>query len=405
MAVETRKPKILFCSYHSYLDPTSGAAIATRDLLEMLSAQGWECAVLSGPDLDFGAEGALEAVLRAEKVPLQIRSGNVADVDCTLYHCLLNGVTVHAYAPVGVQPRTAPTQKEGQAFLSLAQLVEQRFRPNILLTFGGHWLMFPLVQWARNKGMKVVFALHNFDYTGTDLFRQVDAVLVPSHAAQEHYQTTLGITSTAIPCPWNWERIRCPQVQGRFVTFVNPQPYKGALWFARIAYEMHQRRPDIQFLVVEGRGKADWLSRCDLDLNGVTNLHRMPTTPDARQFYAVSRVILVPSLCQEAFGRVAVEALINGIPVLASNRGGLPEALAEAGFLFDIPPQYTPQWRQVPSAEEVAPWLHLIERLWDDEAFHQMESERGRRAAETWRTDRLWPRFEEFFLRLLTASD
>jgi glycosyltransferase involved in cell wall biosynthesis len=186
-------------------------------------------------------------------------------------------------------------------------------------------------------------------------------------------------------------------VEGRYVTFVNPQPSKGLLWFARIAYELQQRRPDIPLLVVEGRGKASWLAASDLDLRGLSNVHRLANTPDPRHFYQISRLVLMPSLVPETFGRVAAEAMINGIPVLASNRGGLSEALAGAGFLLDIPPSYTPQSRQTPSAEEVAPWLELIERLWNDTPFYEAERERCRQAAEVWRPERLWPRFAEFF--------
>jgi glycosyltransferase involved in cell wall biosynthesis len=39
-------------------------------------------------------------------------------------------------------------------------------------------------------------------------------------------------------------------------------------------------------------------------------------------------LLLVPSLCPEAFGRVAVEGLISGTPILVSNIGGLPEAVS-----------------------------------------------------------------------------
>jgi glycosyltransferase involved in cell wall biosynthesis len=68
----------------------------------------------------------------------------------------------------------------------------------------------------------------------------------------------------------------------------------------------------------------------------------MANTPDPRDFYRVSRLVLMPSLWDESFGRVAAEALVNGLPVLASRRGALPEVLAQAGFLFDVPGRYSP---------------------------------------------------------------
>ena len=55
--------RLLFASIHSYLDPSSGAALATRELLERLSALGWDCRVLTCGVLDFQNETPLEDVL------------------------------------------------------------------------------------------------------------------------------------------------------------------------------------------------------------------------------------------------------------------------------------------------------------------------------------------------------
>jgi len=406
--------RLLFCSYHSYLDPASGAAQSARDLLALLAANGWECAVLSGPELD-SPEGtaSVEGLFRASNIAFQYRPGDVAGIACRLYHGVLDGVALHSFVPEARpaeaghcerrQPRQPPTKEAGTAFLTLFDMVRQRFRPDVLVSYGGHGFMFPIFRRARKQGVKVVFALHNLEYTGTDLFREVDAVLVPSRAAQEHYERTLGLRTTPIPGPFNWERVRCVERAPRYLTFVNPQPGKGAFWFARIAYELNRRRPDIRLLVVEGRGRADWLRLCDLDLSGLANIDRMPNTPDPRHFYRVSRALLMPSLWAEAFGRVAVEAAVSGIPTLASNRGGLPEALSGAGFLFDIPAQYTPDGRRAPTSEEVAPWLEVIERLWDDETFYRQESERSRTAAQAWWPERMLPQFEELFGKLVEA--
>jgi len=370
----------------------------------MLAGHGWECAVLSGPETDLGKKASFENILRAENPAFQVRPGTVLNVPCTLYQCVLNKVRFHAFVPGASQPGQPPIREIGQAFLSLFDMVCKRFRPDILLTYGGHGLAFPLIHLAKQKGLKVVFALHNLDYAGTDLFREVDALLVPSRYAQEHYREKLSRSSVVLPGPWNLERILCSEITGRFVTFVNPQPYKGAFWFARMVHELGRRRPDIAFLVVEGRGTAGWLARSGLDLADRGNLHRMANTADPRQFYRMSRLVLMPSLCQEALGRVAVEAALNGIPVLASRRGGLPEALNGAGFLFDIPERYTSHSQEVPTAEEVTPWLETIERLWDDPIFYGAESDRSRLAAEVWLPECLRPRFEEFFTRIAVQT-
>jgi glycogen(starch) synthase len=44
---------------------------------------------------------------------------------------------------------------------------------------------------------------------------------------------------------------------------------------------------------------------------------------------ATAHVVVVPSIEPEAFGLAAVEAALAGAPVVASNIGGIPEALAD----------------------------------------------------------------------------
>ena len=51
--------------------------------------------------------------------------------------------------------------------------------------------------------------------------------------------------------------------------------------------------------------------------------------------YRDSDVVCVPSLCDEAFGMVVLEALACGAAVVASARGGLPEAGGDAAIYVD----------------------------------------------------------------------
>lgn len=186
------------------------------------------------------------------------------------------------------------------------------------------------------------------------------------------------------------------------MTFINPQPAKGLTVFARIASELGRKRPDIPMLVVEGRGGAMGLAEAGLDLSGVTSLHRMANTPDPRDFYRVSRAVLMPSLWRESLGRVAMEALANGLPVLASDRGALPETLGDAGFVFTLPARCTPHGTEVPTAREVAPWIAVIEKLWDDPAFASRHRTLAKEAAKRWDDGRITDAYEEFFRQIAT---
>jgi glycosyltransferase involved in cell wall biosynthesis len=122
---------------------------------------------------------------------------------------------------------------------------------------------------------------------------------------------------------------------------VSPSPDKGLGIAARVAHELSRRLPEVPVLLVEGRGNVQWIARLGLDFRGATNLYMMDATADPRAFWAVTRAVLVPSLT-EAGGRVAQEALLNGVPALASRREGLVETVGEGGFLFDLDARHRP---------------------------------------------------------------
>ena len=69
-----------------------------------------------------------------------------------------------------------------------------------------------------------------------------------------------------------------------------------------------------------------------------------------------ARAILVPSLFPETFGLVAAEAMSLGIPVIARNRGALPELIAAAsgGWLFEGEDQLGERMRSIASGENLA---------------------------------------------------
>lgn len=400
-----RLKRLLFASTHGYLDPSSGAAGATRDVLELLSERGVDCRVLSTGVLDYERETPLASVLDPLEKPYAraatvLTGGGFAEViDLTV-----NGVRVTLLPTASSRAERAPSVAEAGILLDLAGRALARFRPQVVLTYGGHPSSRALMAESRRSGAAVVFHLHNFAYRDPQAFAGSDAVLVPSEYARRHYARVVGLETTALPYPVRADRVAAAAPEPRYLTFVNPQPAKGLAVFARIAAELDRRRPDVPLLVVEGRGEALSLANAGLDLSGLTNLHRMANTSDPRQFYRVSRAVLVPSLWRETFGRVAAEALANGLPVLASDRGALPSTLGEAGFVFTLPGRCTPSGREVPTAREVAPWIAAVERLWDDPAFEAAHRARARAEADRWDEGRLVEKYLNFFGDLIGGS-
>ena len=103
----------------------------------------------------------------------------------------------------------------------------------------------------------------------------------------------------------------------KYITLINPTDIKGVKIFLRIAKELS----NMDFLAV-GKASNDFENR----LKKLKNVKHLDWVEDISEVYAKTSILLVPSI-DEPFGRVAVEAMLNGIPVIGSKSGGLPEIL------------------------------------------------------------------------------
>jgi glycosyltransferase involved in cell wall biosynthesis len=103
------------------------------------------------------------------------------------------------------------------------------------------------------------------------------------------------------------------------------------------------------------------------------------------EFYRGARFVVIPSIWQEVFSVVTVEAMGMGIPVIASKTGGLAEV-----FEHERSGIYVPSG----DAEALA---GAMRRLWDDPAACRRMGEAARQEA----IERYSP---EAFLERLTAA-
>ena len=394
--------KIAFASPHCLIDSCNGAAVATSHLLQLLHGEGFECRAYCGPRLDAPEGTTLETALAAGAAAGAVRKLRLAAGDAEMLLTSLGAVPLAVFnAPFNAagwfdQATTTAFYQSYTAFLD-------DYRPDVLLTYGGHPVAISMMELAKRRDIPIVFTLHNFLYSGSQPFRLVDYVIVPSEFSRRYYWENFGLACQRLPNVVDWRRVEAQHRNPRYVTFVNPVPAKGVYIFARIAEQLWRRRPEIPILVVEGRGRAADLRATGIDVDAIRCLRIMAHTADPREFYGITKVLLVPSLWNEAWPLVPAEGMINGIPVLGSIRGGLPEPVGDAGFLFDIPARYTPETRDLPSAEEVEPWVETIIRLWDDPLHYARCSQAARTRAQQWRPERLAPSCKDF-LRAYSPS-
>ena len=112
--------------------------------------------------------------------------------------------------------------------------------------------------------------------------------------------------------------------------------------------------------------------------------------PDRAKAFQALDLCVMPSRVEEAFGLIAVEAGLFGLPVIASRRGALPEIVEDGvtGRLCD--------------AENPADLAAKLEELLRDPALRKRLGAAGRQRAETYFSRR---RMVEDFLRVLGETD
>lgn len=141
---------------------------------------------------------------------------------------------------------------------------------------------------------------------------------------------------------------------GDCITLVNCTATKGVGVLAELAARMPERK----FLAVRGGyGEQE-----PPELDNVLVLDHMPGRQMRDEVYARTRLLLMPS-DYESWGRVGVEAMASGIPVLAHPTDGLRESLGEAGVFCD--------------REDVDAWQAAIESL-DDRDTYRAASRRAK---------------------------
>jgi glycosyltransferase involved in cell wall biosynthesis len=132
------------------------------------------------------------------------------------------------------------------------------------------------------------------------------------------YYSQFGLPSIVVHPPVDWREYQV-QTTREYVTLINLNENKGG----QILIDIARRMPDVKFVGVKGGYDSQILD------STVRNITYVDNTPYIKEIYAKTDILLVPSR-EESWGRVAIEAMSSGIPVIAAPTPGLLEACGAA---------------------------------------------------------------------------
>jgi glycosyltransferase involved in cell wall biosynthesis len=210
---------------------------------------------------------------------------------------------------------------------------------------------------ARRKGVKGLYYVHDAEFDSAELRAIADLgchIVCSSGFLAGKAGKAIGRRAHVVYPASDWYFGTRPDTAG-CVTMINPHKVKGLGTFLEIAGRM----PSQRFLLVESwKLGEDALAALWTRLETLPNVRFQPRVSDMREIYGQTRLLLAPSVWEEGFGMVSVEAQSCGIPVIASARGGLPESVGDGGLLIA-------DYRS-PDA-----WLEAIGRVLGDDALYR----------------------------------
>ncbi|MEM7114744.1 MAG: glycosyltransferase [Chloroflexota bacterium] len=229
-------------------------------------------------------------------------------------------------------------------FRDLGELQQKvaAYQPDILIA--GFTLIHDMVKIGRRLQTPVLGWLNSFEYcppneaevaawqlTQTHRYPteserrfalyQADQIVANSRFLQQRVWQMEGVETAVIHPPFT-NNIILPQASvGKAIVGVCGYPHKGADIFLGLA----EAFPNESFLQV-GPVHTDYFAR----FQAQPNITILPFSPRA-DFLSQAKIVLVPSQWPEPFGRIAVEAMANAIPTIASKHGGLAEIVGDSG--------------------------------------------------------------------------
>lgn len=174
----------------------------------------------------------------------------------------------------------------------------------------------------------------------------------------------------------------------RLVHISNFRPVKRVFDCLYILAEVRKRIPAQLYMIGDGpdRGPAQRLTR---ELGLESHVVFMGKQDHVERLIPQNHVLLLPSE-MESFGLAALEGMACGLPVVATQAGGLPELVTHGlnGFL-------------APVGDTAGQAAHVVNLLSDRALYERMSTAARRAAVDRFSTDLIIPQYERYYADVL----
>jgi hypothetical protein len=236
------------------------------------------------------------------------------------------------------------------------------------------------------------------------LLKNTRGIVTVSNYMRDYIKRWSGLDSTVLYLPsyGSAPYTHFHNFDSGYVLMVNPCDYKGISIFLPLARSL----PHVKFAAIPFWGTTAEDRAALMQLPNMTLLNPERNLDD---IFKQTKVLVVPSVWGEAFPQVVGDAMLRGIPVLASNAGGLPET--KLGVDYVLPVNMIERYeldskgqvRPVVPEQDVSGWVKALNDVITDRALYERLSLASREAALSF-VDNLGPHHFEHYLEELAAT-
>jgi len=186
----------------------------------------------------------------------------------------------------------------------------------------------------------------------------------------------------------HFKQALCPNGERLLVHVSNFRPVKRAVEVVEVFHRLIDEGYGIKLLLVgdgPDRAAAEHRAR---ELGVYDDVRFLGKQEPVEEILSIADIFMMPS-GSETFGLAALEAMACGVPVVASDIGGLPELITdgESGFLCPL--------------GDIEAFTLACKRILDDSELHtSMSAASRKRAVEEFDTSIIVPRYESYYERV-----